>query len=130
MGRVVVREAAVDLLDLGLLLPARLHDGLEAELFKSRNDSHRRDWPAVRDATFVFLREAARARRLCLRLLLRRGTVGQEAEEDLGVRTEGAIHYCSPHVVPTQKNGADPAPAFIFMPDLQDGRPARHPRDD
>merc|ERR1712167_76203 len=31
--RVALREAAVDLLDLGLLLPARLHDGLEAELF-------------------------------------------------------------------------------------------------
>merc|ERR1711903_323055 len=35
-------------------------------------------------SAFVFLREAAGIGRLRLRLLLRRGTVGQEAEEDLG----------------------------------------------
>merc|ERR1712025_1378201 len=39
------------------------------------------------------------------------------------------LHDCSSHVVPTEKDGADPAPSLIFMPGLQDGRPAGHPRD-
>merc|ERR1712188_285612 len=99
--RVALREASLDVLDLGLLIPACFYDGLEAELFQGGDHSYRRDRPAVRDASQQFVREAAGIGRLRLRLLLRGRALGQEAEEDLGERAQGVVYHRSPDVVPT-----------------------------
>merc|ERR1711939_636506 len=72
----------------------------------------------------------ARLGRLCVRLLLRRGQVGQKTKEDSRVGAESPFYDRAPHVVPTQKNGANKASSLVFVPGLQDGRSTRDFGDD